>query len=396
MKTIALGNVSKTAVNWPAFVAEEKGSFRQEGVAPDVVYVGNVANTVQQLVGGTFDVAISTFDTAVRAIVKGGGATIIGGMTVKYPYNVMTAPNVRKAADLKGRTIILPFPKDLLTSIWNRWLREQGLQPGAVEQIYDGATPNRYNALIAGAAQAAMLNQPFDFRAAEQGYGKLLDTGSYAKDFGFLAILARPQWARDNPDTAQALLRALSTATDWLYDPANRDEAIAILARQSRVDPTIAAQTYDYYIKELQPFSRKLVIPDGVVDNTGEDPDRARRHHRGRGRRQASRRHQLSAALNCALCYGMIRPPLTCKVWPVMKRAAGPARNRIGPMMSSGVPIRPMGVIRSYFFASNQLRSASSPPRPVPPPMKGVSIPAGATLLARTCGRSPAQVPWSG
>ncbi len=100
LKTIALGNVSKTAVNWPAFVAEEKGFFRQHGVAPQVIYVGNVANTVQQLVGGTFDVAISTFDTAVRAIVKGGGATMIGGMTVKYPYNVMVAPNVRTAADL--------------------------------------------------------------------------------------------------------------------------------------------------------------------------------------------------------------------------------------------------------------------------------------------------------
>ncbi len=26
--------------------------------------------------------------------------------------------------------------------------------------------------------------------------------------------------------------------------------------------------TYDYYIKELQPFSRKSVIPDGIIENT--------------------------------------------------------------------------------------------------------------------------------
>ncbi len=61
---------------------------------------------------------------------------------------------------------------------------------------------------------------------------------------------------------------ALSDAVDWLYDPANRDEAIAILARATKLDPAIATQTYDYYVKELQPFSRKLAIPDEIVPST--------------------------------------------------------------------------------------------------------------------------------
>lgn len=267
-KKIALGDVSKTASNWPTFVADHEGFFRKEGIAPDVIYVGNVANTVQQLVAGSFDVAISTFDTALRAAAKSGDVTLIGGMTVKYTYSVMTAKNIHTLQDLKGKTIILPFQKDFLTVIWNQWLVQKGMQPKDINQIYDGATPDRVNALIAGAAQAVIVNQPFDFQLEDQGYNKLLDIGKMETNFGFLGFLARKQWLKDNPDEARALLKAYAEATDWLYDPANRDEAIAILAQYSKTNPNISALTYDYYIRDLKPFSLKAAIPDGIVKNT--------------------------------------------------------------------------------------------------------------------------------
>ena len=107
--------------------------------------------------------------------------------------------------------------------------------------------------------QAALLTQPFDFHAEAQGYRKLLDIGAYGKEYGFLTVLARPQWLRDNPDTARGYLRALAAAVDWLYDPANRDEAIAILARETKLDPAIATKTYNYYIRRpaaVQPQAR--------------------------------------------------------------------------------------------------------------------------------------------
>ena len=103
LKKISDGQVSKTAPNWPNFIAAEKGFFRREGIELETVYVGNVANTVQQLVAGSFDVASSTFDTAVRAIGNGGNAVMIGGMVTKYPYSIMTVADVTTAADMKGK-----------------------------------------------------------------------------------------------------------------------------------------------------------------------------------------------------------------------------------------------------------------------------------------------------
>ncbi|HXP29532.1 MAG TPA: ABC transporter substrate-binding protein [Stellaceae bacterium] len=268
LKKISVGDVAPIAADWPHFVAEEKGFYRGAGVAPEVIYVGNVANTVKQLVGGSFDIAVSTFDTAVRAIANGGTTVMIGASVVKYPYSIMVTPDIRSVGDLRGKRIVLPFAKDLLTVAWNRWVREQGIDPKEIDQIYDGATPNRFAALTSGVVQAALLGQPFDFKAADQGDKTLLDIGAYAKDYGFLVILSRPDWLSAHGDEARGYLRALAQAVDWIYDPANRDEAIAILARGTKLDPGVAGRTYDYYVKELQPFSRNLAIPDRIVKAT--------------------------------------------------------------------------------------------------------------------------------
>jgi NitT/TauT family transport system substrate-binding protein len=267
-KTINVGDVAPIAADWPHFVALERNLYRREGVAPQVTYVGNVADTVRQMVGGSFEVAVSTFDTALRAIANGADAVLIAGVVIKYPYSIMTAPNIASVADLKDKHIVLPFQKDLLTIVWNRWVREQGLRPEDIDQVYDGATPNRFAALSSGAVQAALLGQPFDFRAAEQGYKKLLDIGSYAKDYGFLTLMARPKWLAENSDSARGYLRALAAAVDWIYDPGNREEAEAILARGTKLDTAFATLTYDYYVNDLRPFSKKLVIPESLIEHT--------------------------------------------------------------------------------------------------------------------------------
>ena len=266
--SLAIGDVAPIAPDWPSFVAKDKGFFQKAGVNPQVTYVGNVANTVQQMVGGSFGIAVSTFDTAIRAIAKGADAVMIGGLVVKYPYSIMSDAKISRAADMKGKLIILPFQKDLLTFVWNQWVKSQGVAPQSVEQIYDGATPNRYAALVAHRVQAALLTQPFDFRAAADGYHKLLDIGAYGKGYGFLVILSKPSWLKTHAKEARGYLAALSEAVNWLYDEKNRDEAIKILASHTKLPPQYAAQTYDYYIKVLKPFSRNLTIPEGIVDNT--------------------------------------------------------------------------------------------------------------------------------
>ena len=59
----------------------------------------------------------------------------------------------------------------------------------------------------------------------------------------------------------------MSKGTDWVYDPANRDKALKILADESKQPMDVVEKTYDYFMKDLKPFSRGLTIPNPDIDN---------------------------------------------------------------------------------------------------------------------------------
>jgi NitT/TauT family transport system substrate-binding protein len=259
--------IAPASVLWPNFIADQKGFFTANGVAVTMTFVGGPPAVVQQVVGGSVEFGNTTFDTALRAATNGAPISFVAATAMNWPYSVWVDASIKTAADLKGKKIGLPFESDLLTVIWNRWLRLQGMARSDVDQIYVGSTPNRYAALSSRAVEASVLTQPFDFRAAQSGFHKLVDLAPLAKDFGFLVIVARPQWLKDNPVVAQGYLRALAQSIDWLLDPANKDEATAILAKSVKLDPSFAAQNYDLYIRDLKLFNPGLRFAKPMVES---------------------------------------------------------------------------------------------------------------------------------
>jgi ABC-type nitrate/sulfonate/bicarbonate transport system substrate-binding protein len=245
-------------------IATNKGFYVAEGLEAETTYVGNVSATVQQLVGGSFDVGYSGCEPTLQAFEKGADISIIGAMSSTYLFSMMSAPNIRTASDLKGKTVVLPVPKQDISIFFDRWLHENGVKSEEVDKVYDGTSPNRYKALASGAVVAAVLGAPFNHRAAGEGYNSLIDFSTFVKNYVNVVILARNSWLKDNPDTARAYLRAVARAVDWFYDPANKDEAIDILARVSKLDRALVLTTYDDY-QRIKPFRRGLTIPVSSV-----------------------------------------------------------------------------------------------------------------------------------
>jgi ABC-type nitrate/sulfonate/bicarbonate transport system substrate-binding protein len=274
---VEVGVVAPIGLFWPNFAAQKRGFFDKEKVQTELNFVGEVAAEVQQVIGGSLDVAYTTCEVAVKAIDKGADISIVGETVRVYPYSIMSSKNVKTMADMKGKTIILAAKKDLLTAAWDRWVSEQGGAVKDIDQIYDGATPNRYSALANGAASAALVSQPFDFRAKSEGYFELLNYSAYLKDYAFVCAVARKEWGKKNPDLAKAYFRAMSNATAWLYDPANKEDAIKVLVDTSKQDHALITKTYDYYFGDIHPFSKGLVVEPGgmkkLMDTLKESKD---------------------------------------------------------------------------------------------------------------------------
>ena len=166
--------------------------------------------------------------------------------------------------------MILGFRTDVLTLMWRDWAKSQGVDPGSIDQIYDAQAANRYAALANGSAMAAMLNAPFDLRAEHEGYKRLLDFGPLSQGYAMAVVAARPDYLKARPEAARAYLAATREAIDWLYDPAHREEAIAILAKDTKQDAAISAATYDDLVSRQKPYDPSLDLPDSFLARTLE------------------------------------------------------------------------------------------------------------------------------
>ncbi len=257
-KKITTGEVAPIALFWPGFIAQKQGFYAKEGLQVDSLFVGTVGGIAQQVIGGSLDFGFTTAETALRAIDKGADIAIIGETVIKWPYSIMVTKDINTAADLKGKKVMLPTPKQGFTMLWYRWLKEQGVDPKSMDEVFDGATPNRYASLINGAVSATTVSQPHDFMALQAGYKQLVDFAVVKnQDFSFVVIVANRKLLREQPETARAFLRAVGNAINWWYDPANKQAAITILQETSKAERAVTTQTYEYYFDKVKlPYSK--------------------------------------------------------------------------------------------------------------------------------------------
>jgi ABC-type nitrate/sulfonate/bicarbonate transport system substrate-binding protein len=75
-------------------------------------------------------------------------------------------------------------------------------------------------------------------------------------------VVAR-KWAAEK-ERGKRLSRAFVRAHKWLKDPANRDEAIAILKSFTKRNDKVMAEAYDLFIAR-----DKLINDDAAVDTAG-------------------------------------------------------------------------------------------------------------------------------
>jgi NitT/TauT family transport system substrate-binding protein len=269
-----VGNVSITALSWPFWVAEALGHFDQEGLAVDVSILGSAPALTTAVISGTVDVGRASMDVHIRAVER--GANLAWFMTeFGVPiYALLARPEIGSYADLRGRTIVVDAPNGITTYLTRRMLATAGLGPDDYNLIFVGATPDRLAAQLAGGAQASMLLQPFDFAGERQGQRRLGNSNEVVRNYEFAGYNARRDWLAGNADTVGRYLRGYSAGQRWLYDPANKERAIAVLSDKTRLSGDDARATYELYVERERPFPSGLRINldgvQGVLDSLVE------------------------------------------------------------------------------------------------------------------------------
>jgi NitT/TauT family transport system substrate-binding protein len=241
------GQVSATT--WPYSVAMAKGFLAKRGMEFDIIYGQSASGILQQLVGGSVDLVISTgINEPLHAAAKGAPVGILRIVGKVPPYAIDAQPAIHSLKQLKGKTVAIGGLVDITRLYFDRMLEPNGVHWGEYDPIVIGATTGRMAALKSGAVAATMLLPPYSFQVEAQGFNNIGLAVDYAPDLPFTASVLSLAWAAKHPELARGINDAFDGGLTWLKDPANKAEAIDILVKQGLAQDEVA-QSYDFLRK---------------------------------------------------------------------------------------------------------------------------------------------------
>jgi NitT/TauT family transport system substrate-binding protein len=266
-----------TAFVWP-FVAIKEGPVgAHERLTIDWTVTETDARAMQALLGGSVDFAEVAMDAVARAIDQGGDVVAIGGNVNRPPYALAVRQGVDSFPELRGKKFAVTDLRGGSTVVLKLLLQANGLRDDDYDLLPLGGTPNRYSALVNGAADAAILAQPADFKVQDEGYRLLAYTTD--RDFQFTTYTMRRGWGEQNREKVHRFLRAMVAAHRWLHDPANREQAIELGMKAFRSSRSEMERTWDLYYRDnagrVVPRNAELNLPgvETVLRTLGEQSE---------------------------------------------------------------------------------------------------------------------------
>jgi ABC-type nitrate/sulfonate/bicarbonate transport system substrate-binding protein len=261
------------APNLPTFAALEQGYFADEGLAVELALTASSVAQAERTAAGEFDIVFTAFDNVV-AYGEGQGAAadgvdpdyvVLTGAT-QLELAIVTAPEVKAYADLKGRSIALDALTTGFAFVLFDMMEKSGLGRDDVTFAAVGATPQRWQSVKAGEHAATLTIEPFTSIAKRSGFNVLDVSSNHFASYQGGTIAARRAYAAENPETVKAFIRAYLKGLAWTLDPANREAGAALL--QSRMPDIQPAAVPSIMASLLSPRSGLTpgahILPDGM------------------------------------------------------------------------------------------------------------------------------------
>jgi ABC-type nitrate/sulfonate/bicarbonate transport system substrate-binding protein len=262
---LVVSYVPGNAIYWDIDVAIEKGFFKTEGFAPEVVIFQSSPQSIQLLVAGEVQLAGAQPEALLAAVAHGSkGFAVISSPAERPDWFLVGRPEIKTLKDLKGKF----FGTGGLQLGENWWtfkaLAKAGVAPADFSILVVGTSAQKFAALQRGSIAFTVLFQPTAQLALAEGMN-VLYRFSDGEAFPSILYSVAAAWAQQD-DRGGWLQRALRRAHDWLYDPRNRAEAIAILQKYTKREPGQLSPIYELYVGKDAILSRDGAVVIADVD----------------------------------------------------------------------------------------------------------------------------------
>jgi NitT/TauT family transport system substrate-binding protein len=231
-------------VSWasaPDLVAQNQGFYGAENLNVETVVAGQSAAACQQVLAKAAEIGGCSISDMIQAVEASDAPLVQFMREYAQPlnYSMMAKPEIKTWADLKGKTIMVGGPQDNTVFFTRAMARPNGLKDEDYQFQFAGASSARFAALKSGAVDAAILTDPFDYNAQQEGFTSvdvLVPKYINGDTYGYAIHMVHKDWAKDHADEIVRYTRAFLHAIQWMYDPANKDAFFSAVGSKLNVD----------------------------------------------------------------------------------------------------------------------------------------------------------------
>lgn len=242
---------------WAGYVAVARGYFTQEGIDYDTIAIPTAYTLTQSVISGDTQVVNFTVLSMAAAVAGGAPLKFVASAQDIPNLQLVVAPENRTWADLRGKVMGSGnSPGDYFDVVLRKMMAANGLQDGdyVVRTMPSNA---RMPSLAAGQVAGTILSDQNAAVALAAGNRSLGYVHEYIKDLQYSGYLVDDGWARANEAVLVRFLRALLRGAEWLFDPANKDEANRLYAKEAELElPQVEIIYQDMIVQQM--LSRNL------------------------------------------------------------------------------------------------------------------------------------------
>jgi NitT/TauT family transport system substrate-binding protein len=242
---IASGYASLSSAQLPLWMAKEKGIFTRNGLDVQAVFLTGMTPIMALIAGDTPITQIAGIGI-VNSVIGGSDAVMIAGGTVTLDWWLMSRPEIKTAAQLKGGSVAVSTFGTASDFIARFALQKIGLAPDKdVSMVQLGDPLMRQAALESNRVQATVHVAPSTFAAQKKGFNLLADVAALGLPYQHTGVATTRKYIKERPDIVRAFVKSYVEAVYQLKS--DRKGGIAVLAKYMGgiKDREILEKTYD-------------------------------------------------------------------------------------------------------------------------------------------------------
>lgn len=234
LRTVTLNEVTRSVFYAPLYVACSMGFFEDEGMDVNIVTGGGSDASMTALLSGEADVALMGPETGIYVVNQGKDEhpMIIAQLTKRDGSFLLgrEADEDFSFEKLRGKAIIGGRPGGMPYMTLLYVLRKHGLEPGKDVEVISNIQFNLMGgAFESGTGDYVTLFEPTASTFAAQGKGHILtNMGLESGEVPYTTFMMRQQTIAEEPQFAEAFVRAIYRAQCWVMTATDQEVAVAM------------------------------------------------------------------------------------------------------------------------------------------------------------------------